>query len=165
MNLIIFQIKSNIHRHFLYTDICYLLRSGLIIIFYYSFKRCTRGANYHISIPQIKYSCGFLITAFYPAVADEQNSNHKNLLSRKATKCPVLRHLDYRLGRGIRKIPDCASTSGTLLIASRILQTIPVFLFFLPNSTLFPKWGKIRQITSLIRSKIVVKIGVSYYSP
>ena len=73
-------------------------------------------------------------------------------LSRKAPKCPVLRHLDYRLGRGIRKIPDCASTSGTLLVASRTLPTIPVFLFFLPNSTLFPKWGKIRQITSLIRS-------------
>ena len=86
-------------------------------------------------------------------------------LSQKAVKCPVLRHLDYRLGRGIRKIPDCASTSGTLLIASRTLPTIPVFLFLCPNSTLFPKWGKIRQITSLIRSKIVVKIGVSYYSP
>ena len=86
-------------------------------------------------------------------------------LSRKALKCPVLRHLDYRLGRGIRKIPNYACISGTLLIASRTLPTIPVFLFLCPNSTLFPKWGKIRQITSLIRSKIVVKIGVSYYSP
>ena len=35
------------------------------------FKRCTRGANHRLSIPQIKYSCGFMITAFYPAVAYE----------------------------------------------------------------------------------------------
>ena len=107
----------------------------------------------------------FLGPSAIVAVAHEKYLNHKNLLSRKAPKCPVLRHLDYRLGRGIRKIPDYACISGTLLIASRTLPTIPVFLFLCPNSTLFPKWGKIRQITSLIRSKIVVKIGVSYYSP
>ena len=72
------------------------------------FKKCTRGANHRLPIPQIKYLCGFMITAFYPAMANEKYLNHKMspfhfgrrktdvlrtscALSRKAPKCPVLR--------------------------------------------------------------------------
>ena len=54
--------------------------------------------------------------------------------------------LDYRLGRGSRKMPDYASISGTLLVASRILQGISGVCEMCDLDGILAKYGKMEQV-------------------